>query len=67
MQDREHIGALTIADFCKVYGVGRSFIYAEIRAGRLTARKARSKTLILQSDAELWAKTLPAIEPRVVA
>ncbi len=64
MRDREDIGAFTIKDFCKAYSSSRSFVYAEIRAGRLIAHKAQSKTLILQPDAERWASALPAISPR---
>ena len=67
MQEGQHVGALTIADFNRTYGVKKSFTYSEIRAGRLIAHKARSKTLIFKDDAARWAKALPAIKPRVGA
>lgn len=51
--------ALTIKDFTQAYGVGRSFTYSEMAAGRLPFRKAGRRTLILRSDAEQWAASLP--------
>ncbi len=67
MQISEHIGALTVANFCKTFGIGKSLLYSEIRAGRITARRARGRTLILKNEADRWARTLPAIKPRAVA
>lgn len=55
-------GALTINQFCEHYGVGRTFCYEEINSGRLAARKAGSKTLILRSEAERWASSLPKFD-----
>ncbi len=61
MQGKE-TGALTIADFCKSYSVGRTFLYEQIKSGCLSARKAGTKTLILRTEAERWARTLPRLE-----
>jgi hypothetical protein len=55
--------ARTIKSFCADYGVGRTFTYAEIKAGRLRAVKAGDRTLILQSDSEAWARSLPELTP----
>ena len=55
-------GALTIAEFCVEHRVGRTFTYAEIKAGRLSARKAGAKTLILKSEAARWSNSLPRLE-----
>jgi excisionase family DNA binding protein len=55
-------GALTIAEFCAAFNVGRTFLYAEIKSGRLSARKAGSKTLILRSEAVRWAQSLPKLQ-----
>lgn len=51
--------AFTIPEFCNLYGVGRSFTYDEISAGRLQIRKAGKKTLILRVDADAWLHALP--------
>ncbi len=51
--------AHSIDESCAIAGVGRSFIYAAIAAGDLTARKAGRRTLILHSDLEAWLAGLP--------
>jgi excisionase family DNA binding protein len=55
-------GALTIADFCREYGIGRTATYAEIKAGRLSAVKCGSRTLIARAEAERWLASLPAAD-----
>ncbi|MGE5608507.1 MAG: helix-turn-helix transcriptional regulator [Bacillota bacterium] len=40
-------------------GLGRSTIYEEIRLGRLVARKARGRTIVLHSDLEAYLTALP--------
>lgn len=62
MEDDALIGAVTISEFCKTYNIGRTFLYEEIKAGRLSARKAGTKTLILKSEAARWARALPKLE-----
>lgn len=54
------VEALTIADFCRAYGVGRSYTYEEIRAGRLPVRKAGRRTLIPVEGARQWFNGLSA-------
>ena len=59
-----HIGvpftpALTVAGFCRDYGISRSKAFEEIKSGRLQARKVGSRTLIGREDAQLWFATLP--------
>ena len=51
-----------IAEFCRTSGLGRSFIYAAIKAGDLKARKAGRRTLILHDDGEQYLRSLPSIE-----
>jgi len=51
--------AFTIRSFCQAYGVGRSFTYSEMAAGKLSYRKAGKKTLIMRADAQRWADNLP--------
>ncbi len=53
------IGCLTISGMSRLYNCGRTYIYEEIKAGRLIARKAGTKTLIRRQDAEDWAAALP--------
>lgn len=51
--------ALTIPEFCTLYGIGRTFTYEEIGAGRLRVRKAGKRTLIRKVDADDWLNSLP--------
>ncbi len=51
--------AYSIADVTKLTGVGRSFIYDEIKAGRLHIRKAGRRTLIFNADLQAWLAQLP--------
>lgn len=53
--------ARTVKEFCADYGVGRTLTYAEIKSGRLRAVKAGNRTLILHSDSEDWARSLPEL------
>jgi excisionase family DNA binding protein len=53
--------AMSVAQFCKRYGTGRTRTYEEIRAGRLRARKCGRRTIIGQDDAEGWLRSLPTV------
>ena len=55
--------ALSIAEFCRTYGVGRSTAYELIAAGALEAKKAGPKTLIDRASAERWYANLPGFSP----
>jgi hypothetical protein len=57
--------AYTPSDFCAAYGIGRKKLYAEIKSGKLSARKVGRRTIILMQEAERWEKELP-IMGRVV-
>ena len=50
--------ALSIAEFSESFGIGRTSVYAEIKAGRLRVVKVGNRTLILLEDAERWASSL---------
>ena len=54
--------AHSIPEAAKIVGVGRSFLYEEIRAGRLVARKARGRTLILHPDLIDYLERLPTLK-----
>ena len=51
--------ALSVAQSCRTYGVGRSTAYGLIAAGVLEAKKAGAKTLIDRASAERWYASLP--------
>lgn len=40
--------------------LGRSFLYQEIKAGRLRARRAGTRLVVLAADAESWLASLPS-------
>ena len=63
MPDQSRKLAYSIADLTEVAGVGRSFLYEEIKAGRLIVRKAGRRSLILAEDAAIWLASLPKIAP----
>ncbi len=48
-------------EFCRAFSIGKTTFYSELKAGRLRAVKAGRKTLVLKSDAQAWAASLPAI------
>ena len=58
---------LSVAEFCGLYSVGMTKVYSEIKTGRLAARKSGRRTLILATDAQLWAANLPPIAPKSAA
>jgi len=51
--------ALSIKEFSEQYGIGRSSVYEELKAGRLRARKIGKRTIIAIDDAEEWLRNLP--------
>jgi excisionase family DNA binding protein len=53
--------ALSVVEFGKRYGIGRSKIYEEIKGGRLRAIKNGRRTLIIVDDAEAWLHSQPAV------
>jgi excisionase family DNA binding protein len=57
----EHRDAYSIPEVCSRVAAGRSYIYGEIRAGRLRARKLGRLTRILAADLAAWLAAAPAI------
>jgi excisionase family DNA binding protein len=51
--------AYSIEEVTKVTGLGRSYIYEEIRDGRLRIRKAGRRSLVLPDDLQAWLASLP--------
>jgi predicted DNA-binding transcriptional regulator AlpA len=64
MQNEVNKLALTIAEFVQLSGMGRSYIYQEIKAGRLIVRKAGRRSLILRDEGLAWLANLPAKNQR---
>lgn len=56
--------ALTIDDLVEIGPFGRSKIFNEIRSGRLPARKAGNRTVILREEFENYLRDLPMVEAR---
>ncbi len=52
--------ALSIPEFCRVAGIGRSRAYEEIRAGRLRIVKCGRRTLIPADALQQWLEALEA-------
>lgn len=52
--------ALAVDDFCRSYGVGRTFTYQLLGEGRLEAKKAGKRTLITAESAKAWWNSLPS-------
>lgn len=53
-------GAFSVNEFCFWAGIGRTAAYAEMKAGRLSARKFGRRTIIIKNEAERWLAALPA-------
>lgn len=53
--------AISVKEFCGLYGISSSQTYVEIAAGRLRATKCGRKTLILRKDANRWLAALPGM------
>ena len=54
--------AYGVSEAATVAALGRSTVYAAIRRGELTARKAGRRTVVLAADLEAWLKALPPIK-----
>jgi hypothetical protein len=55
---------MTVADFLRRYSIGRTTLYREVAAGRITLRKLGFASRIARADAERWANSLPIREGR---
>lgn len=57
--DTQERDAFSPDEFAKRVGVGRTTVFAEIKDGRLVARKVGNRTLIVVDDAKAWLSKLP--------
>jgi hypothetical protein len=55
--------AYSIAELCEMAGVGRSFLYEEVKAGHLVLTKAGRRSIVLHDDAVAWLSKLPKLAP----
>lgn len=46
--------AMSVAEFCKTFSVGKSLFYEEVKAGRLSVRKVGGRTLVPLTEARAW-------------
>jgi len=53
--------AMSVEEFCDRYGIGRTTAYAEIKEGRLRARKCGRRTIIADDDGDEWLQHLPVM------
>jgi hypothetical protein len=51
----------TLNEFARRNRIGLSTTYAEIRSGRLTARKIGRRTIITTDDERAWRERLPKV------
>lgn len=58
--------AYTIEDLAAVTGIGRSKLYAELRAGNLRMTKVGSRTIVLAEDAQAWLRARRDCTPAAV-
>jgi excisionase family DNA binding protein len=63
--DDDAVDALDIPTVCRRSGLGRSYVYEEIRRGALRARKFGRLTRILRQDYEAWLAAAPLIAPSI--
>ncbi len=54
---------MSVNDFAKWAGIGRTTAWKEIREGRLRAVKVSTRTVVAVEDARQWLATRPALSP----
>lgn len=52
---------MPVREFARQENIGLSFLYGEVRAGRLVLTKKGSRTFVEDEDAERWRALLPKI------
>lgn len=46
--------AISVAEFCEIFSIGRNTFYEEVKSGRLKVRKVGVRTLIPSAEAQAW-------------
>jgi excisionase family DNA binding protein len=52
--------AISVAEFCKAVGIGRSFFYEQLKGGHIRVVKAGRRTLVPASELTGWLARLPS-------
>ncbi len=55
--------AYTLEQISDMLSIGKTKIYAEIKAGRLKVRKWGSRNLVFREDLDAFLTTLPVVTP----
>jgi excisionase family DNA binding protein len=63
MEHLEEKQAFSPDEFARRNGLGRTFVYKEIREGRLDARKAGRRRIITRRAERAWQDSLPSANP----
>ena len=63
MPERSSKLAYSIDQLSEMAGVGRSFLYEEVKAGHLVLTKAGRRSIVLHDDAVAWLSKLPKLAP----
>lgn len=50
---------LTVAEMCSTFRISKNRVFAEMKAGRLLAKRVGSRVLISREDANAWWNGLP--------
>ena len=64
MTNKDRKLAHSIAEFAQLSGLGRSFLYEQIKSGHLPVRKAGRRTPILYDEGLAWLAKLPIADKR---
>jgi excisionase family DNA binding protein len=62
-EQTETAQVLSVTEACRVFGVGRSFLFEQLKRGALKAKKAGRRTLLARSELERWFRDLPDVKP----
>jgi excisionase family DNA binding protein len=60
-------GMTSLNDFCRRNSVGRSYVYQQIKEGKLKAIKVGAHTRITYEDERTWRQSLPKLETAAIA
>jgi hypothetical protein len=55
--------AYSIDQLSEMAGVGRSFLYEEVKASHLVLTKAGRRSIVLHDDVVAWLTNLPKLAP----
>jgi excisionase family DNA binding protein len=59
--------AISVAELCHRYGIGKTLVYQEIKFGRLKVAKIGRRTLVRVADAQAWFEAAASLKSGEVA